>query len=99
MLLGRLIVLILLVGVDRLLAHACPLPPTPAATTARRCPRGRRASSRRRARAGSARRSGARTRAGCWGSPRRTAPSGATPPDVAQVAAAAVPPSRHRRSR
>src|SRR3954464_3597349 len=95
MLLGRLIVLILLVGVDRLLAHACPLPPTPAATTARRCARARRASSHRRARAASARRSDVRTRAGCWGSPRRTAPSGGAPPDVAQGDAAAVPPGRH----
>src|SRR3954469_445970 len=105
MLLGRLIVLVLLigvhrlVGVDRLLAHVCPLPPTPAATTARRCARARRASSRRRARAGSARRSDARTRAGCWGSPRRTAPSAATPPNAVRDDAVAVPPARRRRSR
>src|SRR4051795_11730629 len=103
--LGWLIVLVLLIGVhrlfgvDRLFAHACPLPPTPAATTAHRCARARRASSHRPALAGSARRSDARTRAGCWGSPRRRAPSAAARRAAARGDAAAVPPAPRRRSR
>src|SRR3954468_17178409 len=87
-------VLVLLVRVDRLFAHACPLPPTPGATTARRCATSRRASSRRRARVGSAPRSGGRTRAGCWGSRRRRAPSPATPRAEARAGAAAQPTGR-----